>query len=543
MVKRIFPTLFLICAALLLLCPAVCASQSADPVEIGVVCSEFDDDSFFSDGIDNVFYSTWNKCYLEITSDTPFSSLYLIFNTEYRTYTITDNFTGESIEAGKYKFLHEFVRLPKETCAVTITFPGGPLSISEVTAYTAGTPHDVQIWEPPLEGNTDLLLMSTHGDDEHLFFAGLLPIYAGEQNYNVQVVYLTNHREWTYERCHEMLNGLWAVGVRAYPMFGTFSDFRLDDKQATYDWYEELGTTKEDLLEYVVEQIRRFKPQVVVGHDFRGEYGHGMHQVYAELVSEAIYLTNDPSYFPYSAQKYGLWDVPKTYFHVYSKNSIELELDAPLKTFGGMSAFDVSRYIGFPCHATQIIYAEFTDWIYGPENEVSCSKDITRFSPRYYGLYRSTVGEDVLKNDLMENTPQYNERKRQEEERRAQEEAARLEAERLAKEEAERKAQEEAERLAREEEARKQAEAKRLEEERLKAEAELRQQRLQQFTTIVIIVAAALAIALCVIIPIRLHKKRKFADSLIAAREPVDTDSMTSDKDEQTPESDTETTD
>ena len=70
-------------------------------------------------------------------------------------------------------------------------------------------------------------------------------------------------------------------------------------------------------------------------------------------------------------------------------------------------------------------------------------------------------------------------------------------------------AREEAERLAREEEARKQAEAQRLEEEQLKAEAELRQQRIQQLTTIVIIVAAVVEIGLCVIIPICLHKKRK----------------------------------
>lgn len=508
MLKRLFPLLLLTCAAVLLLCPAVSAEENSRQVVLDASSTGFDDPYFLTDDDLTVFYSQWKSCTVELTSDTPFCSLYLIFNNEYRSYTVTDNLTGETVTAGQHRFLHEFVRLPAETTSVTVSFPGGPLSISEIRAYTAGTPTDVQIWEPPLEGNTDLLLMSTHGDDEHLFFAGLLPIYAGELDYNVQVVYLTNHREWTYVRCHEMLNGLWAVGVRAYPMFGTFPDFRIDNRDDTYAYYEELGVTKEDLLAYVVEQIRRFDPQVVVAHDFKGEYGHGMHQVYADLVSQAIYLTNNPSYFPRSAEKYGLWDVPKTYFHVYGKNSIELELDDPLESFDGLSAFDVSRYIGFPCHETQVIYREFTDWIYGAENEVTCSTDITRFSPRYYGLYRSTVGEDVEKNDVMENTPRYLERKRQEEEKRAQEEAARLEAERLAQEEAERAAREEAERLAKEEAARKEEEAKRLEEKRLKEEAEAKRKEQQQLTLFLIVIGVVLLlIAIGALLPRMLRKK------------------------------------
>jgi LmbE family N-acetylglucosaminyl deacetylase len=48
-----------------------------------------------------------------------------------------------------------------------------------------------------LEGGADLVLFSAHGDDEHLFFAGLLPTYAEERGYRVQVVYLTDHRNDT----------------------------------------------------------------------------------------------------------------------------------------------------------------------------------------------------------------------------------------------------------------------------------------------------------------------------------------------------------
>ncbi|MBQ4178508.1 MAG: DUF4406 domain-containing protein, partial [Elusimicrobia bacterium] len=38
----------------------------------------------------------------------------------------------------------------------------------------------------------DMMLFSTHADDEHLWFAGLLPTYV-DRGYDIQVVYFTNH--------------------------------------------------------------------------------------------------------------------------------------------------------------------------------------------------------------------------------------------------------------------------------------------------------------------------------------------------------------
>ena len=97
------------------------------------------------------------------------------------------------------------------------------------------------------------------------------------------------------------------------PVFGKFADFRIDDLQGTYNEYARRGTTKEALQAYVVEQIRRFKPQVTVAHDFKGEYGHGMHMVYTDLLVNSLEITNDATKFPESAEKYGVWDIPKTY--------------------------------------------------------------------------------------------------------------------------------------------------------------------------------------------------------------------------------------
>ena len=530
MFKRI-SQLFIVFVLALLLSPAAFATEEEEAYQVELYASAtgFEYSSFLTDGYDKYYFAAWSGATIDLTADSPFSSLYILFDLEYGEYTILDNDNELQITGGKNGFLHEFIRLPQPTTSVTILFPQGYVAISEIRAFTEGTPAGVQIWEAPLEGGCDLLLMSTHGDDEHLFFAGILPMYGCEQGYDVQVCYFTNHREWTKERCHEMLNGLWAVGIRNYPHFGNFPDFRIDDKEATYRKYEMMGVSKNDMLSFCVEQIRRFRPQVVVGHDFKGEYGHGMHQVYADQVSQAVYLTNDPNYFPASAEKYGLWDVPKTYFHVYEENVVELELDDPLQSFAGMSAFDVSRNIGFQQHVSQQIYTTFTHWIYGANREVTCSKDITRFSPRYYGLFRTTVGPDVEKNDLMENTKTYNERKQAEED-------ARLEAIR-------REEEQDAERLAAIE-AEKQAELnKRLEEKRLKEDEEARRKEQQQMTIVLIAlgVLALLSGGGTLITRLVKNKKEVAAETASAepAQEPTETDEATVSE----PVEDTEKTD
>lgn len=428
-------------------------------------------------------------------------SLYFLFDAACGSYTITDNGSGKSITAGEYGFIHEFVDLAAafETApaSVTVTFPDG-VRIFELFVYAPGeVPETVQKWQLPADGKTDLVLFSTHCDDEQLFFAGVLPYYAGELGYQVQVVYLTDHREDDPRRVHEMLNGLWAVGVTAYPVAASYPDFILKhDMAGTYATFEARGYPREDLLGYVVENLRRFKPMVAVGHDVNGEYGHGMHMVYTDLLMEAVTIANDPSRYPESVEEYGLWDTPKTYLHLYEENGIIMDWDVPLEKFNGMTAFEVTQKLGYPCHVSQ--YQDFAWYHYAAKS----AKDVVQYNPCYYGLYRSTVGADVEKNDFFENVVTHAEQARLAEK-------ARLEAERLAAEEArlleeERLAEEK--RLA-EEAAAKVAEQARLEEEvRLAEEAAQKQQKLIIFICFVIVLIFG---AILVVIRAKSFKKQK----------------------------------
>jgi hypothetical protein len=206
----------------------------------------------------------------------------------------------------------------------------------------------------------------------------------------------------------------------------------------TYAIFEARGYPREDLLGFVVENLRRFKPLVAVGHDIKGEYGHGMHMVYTDLLMEAITITNDASFYPESAEKYGLWDTPKTYLHLYEENAIVMDWDQPLERFDGMTAFEVSVNRGFQMHITQISYFQ---WYYKGFPD---AKSLPVHNPCYFGLYRSTVGPDVEKNDFFENVNTYGQDRQAELDRLSQEARQEEEAKQKSEEEAKRKAEEQA---------------------------------------------------------------------------------------------------
>lgn len=441
---RVFSIILCLCCLLGCIPIAHAAPITADAQDIShstkISGKGFQSFDFLFDKDAEKYRTSADTATIILENEAGIGSVYLFFNLEYGAYTIEDNTNGKTYTAGQNNFLHEYIDLCTAfgypPTSITLHFTSGNVRLSEIYVFSPGkAPDFVQQWDTPLDGCADMVLFSTHGDDDQLFFAGLLPYYAGELGIPVQVVYLTNHRNLTFERTHEILNGLWAVGVRNYPVMGDFIDFRRDDLALTYQIYESGGTTKDDIVSFIVEQIRRFKPQVAVGHDINGEYGHGMHLVYTDCLIDALELTNDADAYPDSAKKYGLWDIPKTYLHLYEENQIVMDYDQPLTAFNGMTAFEVSQKIGFPCHKSQQ-KTMFPEWIYGPNGEITKATQIETYNPCYFGLYRTSVGVDVEKNDFLENITTYAEQERLEQERLEQErlEQERLEQERLEQE-------------------------------------------------------------------------------------------------------------
>ena len=322
---------------------------------------------------------------------------------------------GDQFVCGENGFLHEFVdvesltgTVPKE---VVLQFKEDTV-IADVYAFSEGEiPKWVQRWQPPCEA-ADILLFSSHSDDEQLFFLGLLPYYAGEMGLNVQVAYVIQHFEangvLNHQRPHEQLDGLWTVGIKNYPVISDFPDLYAQSKDrntALNDAkkvFAAAGVTYEDFVGYMTECIRRFKPSVVISHDLDGEYGHGTHVLVAAALTEAINYVGDCEKYPESADEYGVWEIQKLYLHLYNENEIVMNYDVPLQAFEGKTAYEVSCE-GFACHKSQH-WTWFYKWIYGSEADpYTKASQIKTYSPCKFGLYYTNVGGDKIGGDFMEN--------------------------------------------------------------------------------------------------------------------------------------------
>ena len=380
---------------------------------------------------------------ITISSDTEMGGIYLIWGSPVVPYTL--EYGDAEQTCGTNGFLHDYVAFdtPVKECTITVS---DKVSLSDVYAYSEGVlPSDVQIWEPPLK-EADILVFSTHADDEVLFLGGVIALYAGVEKYRVQVVYLCEFWTTDKRREHEKLDGLWEMGLHTYPVNMDYIDKYAANLQAALKIYD-----YEKVLTSTTENVRRFKPLIVVTHDKNGEYGHGGHILLYNAVNDAVYNAADPTFRPESAEKYGTWEVQKMYIHLWSENKIRLDLRSAREEFGGRTLLDVLKS-AYKKHVTQ----QWTSFKVSDDYEYDCAA---------FGLAMTKVGADTGTGHMFENLVSYGEKEEQER-------LAREEQERLEREERERLEREEQERLAKEEEERKQQEAKEAEIEKAKERTE-----------------------------------------------------------------------
>ena len=391
----------------------------AEVVETSLVCSGGQDTSALLDGTYDSYVAFDAGESLEVSSwdGSAIGGLYVRWYALPGVWTLryTDAAgTAHEQPCGQNGFLHEYVALERGgATSCELVFQGDAIACT-VDAYgTGGLPADVQTWDVPCEA-ADFMVCSTHADDEILWLGGVLATYAGGQGLATQVVYMTNYWDGDVRREHEKLDGLWSIGVRNYPVNAPFSDIYAEDLPTAQAIYDE-----DEVAEFFVEQVRRFKPLVVVCQDFGGEYGHGAHQVLARAVQVAVDRSADASVYGDSAQEFGTWDVPKAYFHLYDQNRITLNLREPIEALGGLTAIEAMER-AYALHETQ----QWT-WFYisdDPNDELADQVNCSEF-----GLYRSLVGADTG-SDMLEHVTTYEEQAAQAEQARLEEARAREEA-------------------------------------------------------------------------------------------------------------------
>lgn len=341
---------------------------------------------------DNNIYTYLKVNEVEIKSDTPLYGVYILFDRTPAKWKLCVN--GNEQVCGEKGFLHEFVELDGVT-EIRLVFGNGE-AVADIFVYGKGIlPDTVQRWE--LLERADIMICPTHSDDDQLYFAGMIP-WCTAMGYDVQIVYFTNH--WnTHDRPHELLNGLWHCGLTYYPYISEHPDLYSQSLSEAEQAFNGVGLDKSHFVEFYVDLLQRYQPLVVAGHDQNGEYGHGVHMLNSTVLMEAVSL---------SAER-GLWDVPKTYIHLWKENQAVFNWDIPMEELGGKTPFEVSQE-GYGFHYSQHRFEGLSRWLYGTEGApITKASHIYSYSPCRYGLFRSTVGVDSTENSLFENVKSYKE--------------------------------------------------------------------------------------------------------------------------------------
>ena len=319
----------------------------------------------------------------------PIAGLYVCFGNMPESWEIQTSDDGKdwfTAVPGDTRFLHAYVALPQPAQHVRLAVTSEKktaLRINDLFVLSEGDlPDWVQVWQPT-EEKADILFLSTHPDDELIFFGGAIPTYAVEQQRKVVVAYFTRSNT---TRSSELLNGLWHMGVRTYPVIGTFKDSYPKNLKAAY----KSAGGKGKVNEWIVGLYRQYKPEVVVTQDTNGEYGHKQHMMIADAAQNCIALAANEDEFTASTIAYGTWQVKKLYLHLYPENQITFDWTVPLKSMNGATGIELAEE-AYTLHKTQA------------SSGMSVTETGTKYDNRVFGLAFTTVGEDVRKDDFLEN--------------------------------------------------------------------------------------------------------------------------------------------
>lgn len=243
-------------------------------------------------------------------------------------------------------------------------------------------------WAPQPE-KAALMVVIAHPDDE-AYFPGLLPYVCQVRKLPVVFVVLTSgeagieprgNRELREE---EQRRAARVYGLPNEPLFARFADGAW---QGTLEDNWKLWGGENRAVEWLVAQIRRYRPDVIVTHALDGESGHPNHVGCALSVTKAFAWAADASALPVAAGAAGTWQAKKLYVHRWPVRPLALRQDIPVAP-GGKTCLEIGEAGGRE-HVSQGYATQ-------PFSELDGSA-VSRF-----GLYATSVGPDSGTGDLFE---------------------------------------------------------------------------------------------------------------------------------------------
>lgn len=269
-----------------------------------------------------------------------------------------------------------------------------------------------------------IMIIAAHPDDEAIFFGGAIPYYA--QTLNVPVTLISMTTDWlkadgtrkngSFVRESEMREAAWRYGMKNEPVFAFFQqNIRYWSIDKTWDrWADNILNGSENLAgiirssTYIAEQIRLYKPEVIITHAFNGEYGNPDHKAlaYATLIAyelaagkESILNSSNNIRQTISPDSINgdIWQTKKLYVHSYEEDRKVLNYLFhdfwEEKSIGDKSPREVANF-GLSAHKSQ--GKHFVSSIYDNRGR----KEFDNHPSELWSLIRSEVGQDKQSEDF-----------------------------------------------------------------------------------------------------------------------------------------------
>jgi len=235
-------------------------------------------------------------------------------------------------------------------------------------------------WQPQPE-KAALMVVFAHPDDEAASFGGALPYYSVVRGLPVVGICTANQISVEKDslRRKELEFAFWTYGMRNKPLYANFPDncYGRPIGCCLDSW------GFENVVESLTAAMRKYRPDVVLTHDFHGEYGAPNHIVTGMASFDAFFAAADADRFPAQLDSLDLWQPKKFYAHQCLIDSWTHDWDTPYPELGGRTPRQVAAE-GIRCHFSQMAGLN-------PEEG------------NIFGLLKSHAGPDRAGGDFFEN--------------------------------------------------------------------------------------------------------------------------------------------
>ena len=222
----------------------------------------------------------------------------------------------------------------------------GEMAVSHFNFFKPEAINAIYDWQPQ-PGKAALMVVFAHPDDEEASFGGTLPYYSVVRGLPVVAICTANDVAVEKDRMRrkELECAFWTCGLRHKPLYANFPDncYGRPISCCLDSW------GFDDIVRYLTAQFRKYRPDVILTHDFHGEYGAPNHIVTGMACFDAFYAAADPDAYPEQLDSLDTWQPAKFYAHQCLINSWTHDWDTLCPELAGKTPRQVAAE-AITCH-------------------------------------------------------------------------------------------------------------------------------------------------------------------------------------------------